>query len=195
MFQYPEYQLFEETVYRDIAFGPKNMGLIRRRDPTPRARAAHSRGYDALLEKSPFDLSGGQKRRVAIAGVIAMEPEVLILDEPTRAWTPQAARASLQISATIRRRARHRRDGEPFAWRRSRNVDRMLVLNQGTTCMTGTPREVFSHAATAGEWASPCRRSRAVPALRERGVPWTRAFTVEQARQELGALQGGRGPC
>ena len=89
VFQYPEYQLFEETVYRDIAFGPKNMGLCEEEIRTRVLRAAGFAGVDeSLLEKSPFDLSGGQKRRVAIAGVIAMEPEVVIFDEPTAGLDP-----------------------------------------------------------------------------------------------------------
>ena len=89
VFQYPEYQLFEETVYRDIAFGPKNMSLSEEEIRTRVLRAAGFAGVDeSLLEKSPFDLSGGQKRRVAIAGVIAMEPEVVIFDEPTAGLDP-----------------------------------------------------------------------------------------------------------
>ena len=90
VFQYPEYQLFEETVYRDIAFGPTNMGLSKDEIDRRVRESAHFAGLtDDLLEKSPFALSGGQKRRVAIAGVLAMKPEVLILDEPTAVLTPQ----------------------------------------------------------------------------------------------------------
>ena len=97
VFQYPEYQLFEESVYKDIAFGPKNMGLDEREiDRRVRASAAFAGLEEGLLEKSPFDLSGGQKRRVAIAGVIAMEPEVLILDEPSAGLDPAGRKSLLE---------------------------------------------------------------------------------------------------
>ena len=106
VFQYPEYQLFEETVYADIAFGPKNMGLSKDEIDARVRRAAGFVGIsEAELAKSPFDLSGGQKRRAAIAGVIAMEPDVLILDR-RRDLTPQAARAFSKISAIIRPRSK-----------------------------------------------------------------------------------------
>ena len=109
VFQYPEYQLFEETVYKDIAFGPKNMGLDRGGDSTAACReAARLRGpaRKRMLEKSPFDLSGGQKRRVAIAGVIAMEPEVLILDEPTAGLDPVGREEILRQYPRLPRRRR-----------------------------------------------------------------------------------------
>ena len=97
VFQYPEYQLFEETCYKDIAFGPKNMGLSKEEiDRRVRSAAAFAGLSEELLEKSPFDLSGGQKRRVAIAGVIAMEPEVLILDEPSAGLDPKGRRDLLR---------------------------------------------------------------------------------------------------
>ncbi|MDE7054357.1 MAG: energy-coupling factor transporter ATPase, partial [Oscillospiraceae bacterium] len=97
VFQYPEYQLFEETVYKDIAFGPKNMGLDEKEiDRRVRSALAFSGLGEELLDKSPFDLSGGQKRRVAIAGVIAMEPEVLILDEPSAGLDPAGRQSMLE---------------------------------------------------------------------------------------------------
>ena len=109
VFQYPEYQLFEETVFQDIAFGPKNMGLS---EQEIRARVLRAAGFvgitDKELEKSPFDLSGGQKRSAAIAGVIAMEPDVLILDEPTADSTRRAARVFWRTSAPIRQRRARR---------------------------------------------------------------------------------------
>ena len=107
VFQYPEYQLFEETVYKDVAFGPKNMGLDEKEiDRRVRASLAFSGLGEELLEKAPFDLSGGQKRRVAIAGVIAMEPEVLILDEPSAGLDPAGRRSLLENI-----RAYHREKG------------------------------------------------------------------------------------
>ena len=104
VFQYPEYQLFEETVYKDIAFGPKNMGLDAEEiDRRVRDAAAFVGLHETLLDKSPFELSGGQKRRVAIAGVIAMEPKVLVLDEPTAALDPDQSRRVLGIFAGLAR--------------------------------------------------------------------------------------------
>lgn len=148
VFQYPEYQLFEETVYRDIAFGPKNMGLDEREvDRRVRSALAFSGLGEELLDKSPFDLSGGQKRRVAIAGVIAMEPEVLILDEPSAGLDP-AGRRSLMENI----RAYHREKGTTVVMvshsmdEVAENVDRIVVLANAGVVMSGTPHEVFSRA-------------------------------------------------
>ena len=196
VFQYPEYQLFEETVFRDIAFGPKNMRLsedeVRRRV----LRAAAFAGVDeALLESSPFELSGGQKRRVAIAGVIAMEPEVVIFDEPTAGLDP-AGCASILGNIRDYQKATHAtilmvtHSMDEVA----QLADRMLVLNEGTIEMSGTPREVFSHAARLAEIGLSVPQVTALfLRLRELGVdvdPTT--FTVEQAVPQLRALLEGR---
>ena len=147
-FQYPEYQLFEETVYADIAFGPKNKGLLG--DALDRAvkNAAAFAGLDEkFLTFSPFELSGGQKRRAAIAGVIAMEPEVLILDEPTAGLDPAGRDSILQgidryrreRNATVVLVTHNMEDAAKFA-------DRVLVLKSGEAEYFGTCKEVFSHA-------------------------------------------------
>ena len=148
VFQYPEYQLFEETVYRDIAFGPQNMGLSEQEIDR---RVREAAGFVGLtpeqLEVSPFDLSGGQKRRVAIAGVIAMEPEVLILDEPTAGLDP-VGRSEILGNIEAYRRARNAtimmvsHSMEDVA----RLTDRLLVMNGSRLAMDGTPAEVFTHA-------------------------------------------------
>ena len=146
VFQYPEYQLFEETVYQDIAFGPKNQKL--KSDEVDRRvrEAASFVGIDeSLFDKSPLELSGGQKRRVAIAGVIAMRPGVLVLDEPTAGLDPQA-RESLFKNIEEYRRATgstvvlvtHSMDDV------ARIADRLVVMNRGKVVMDGTPQEVFS---------------------------------------------------
>ena len=195
-FQYPEYQLFEETVYRDIAFGPKNMGLSEEEIRTRVLRAAGFAGVDeSLLEKSPFDLSGGQKRRVAIAGVIAMEPEVVIFDEPTAGLDP-AGCASILGNIRDYQKATHAtilmvtHSMDEVA----QLADRMLVLNEGKIEMSGTPREVFSHAARLAEIGLSVPQVTALfLRLRELGVdvdPTT--FTVEQAVPQLRALLEGR---
>lgn len=147
VFQYPEYQLFEETVYKDIAFGPHNMGLDEgETDRRVRSAAAFVGLSDATLEKSPFELSGGQKRRVAIAGVIAMEPSVLVLDEPTAGLDPVGVESILQNihdyhkakNATIILVSHSMEEV-------ARTVDRLVVVSGGTIPFSGTPREVFSH--------------------------------------------------
>lgn len=147
VFQYPEYQLFEETVYKDIAFGPKNMGLSEDEiDYHVREAAAFVGLSDSILEQSPFELSGGQKRRVAIAGVIAMEPSVLILDEPTAGLDPVGVE---QILENIRDYHRSKNatvlivshSMEEMA----RTVDRLVVVHSGHIPFYGTPREVFAH--------------------------------------------------
>ena len=146
VFQYPEYQLFEETVYRDIAFGPTNMGLSKDEIDRRVRESAHFAGLtDDLLEKSPFALSGGQKRRVAIAGVIAMEPEVLVLDEPVAGLDPLSREEFLGLI-----RERHAGGRTIVMVSHSmeevaRTVDRLVVVNDGKIPFQGTPRQVFQH--------------------------------------------------
>lgn len=200
VFQYPEYQLFEETVYADIAFGPKNMGLSKDEIDARVRRAAGFVGIsEAELAKSPFDLSGGQKRRAAIAGVITMEPDVLILDEPTAGLDPRGRESILQNIRDYQA-AQHAavvmvsHSMEEIA----SNVDRLLVMNHGQNVMNGTPAEVFSHAEELVEMglAIP-KMTQLFLALKRRGVPVdTSVFSVEQARQALRPLlKGGRGVC
>ena len=149
VFQYPEYQLFEETVYKDIAFGPKNMKLSESEvDRRVRQAAAFVGLPDSALEKSPFELSGGQKRRVAIAGVIAMEPSVLILDEPTAGLDPVGVE-SILTNISDYQKAKNAtvilvsHSMEEVA----RSVDRLVVVNDAKIPLQGTPREVFAHGA------------------------------------------------
>ncbi len=189
VFQYPEYQLFEETVYKDIAFGPKNMGLSAEEIDRRVRQAAEFVGIpEENLEKSPFDLSGGQKRRAAIAGVIAMEPEVLILDEPTAGLDPVGREG---ILANIREYQKKRNatilmvshSMEEIA----SNADRLIVMDHGTVAMSGTPCEVFSRAEELN------RIGLAVPVitqvflrLKELGADVdSSVFTVEQAREAI----------
>ena len=146
VFQYPEYQLFEETVYRDIAFGPINMGLTGDElDKRVRESARFTGLKDKLLDKSPFDLSGGEKRRAAIAGVIAMDPDVLILDEPTAGLDPQGRDKLLnQILAYHKERKNTvilvSHSMEDIA----RVADRILVMNKGNAEILAPKREVFA---------------------------------------------------
>ena len=146
VFQYPEYQLFEETVYADIAFGPKNMGLNEAEIDERVREAAHFVGVpDEQFEKSPLELSGGQKRRIAIAGVIAMRPGVLILDEPTAGLDPAGCEQILRNICDYRTQTgstviivSHSMDDV------ARLTDRLVVFNHGTIRFDGTPEEVFS---------------------------------------------------
>ena len=199
VFQYPEYQLFEETVYKDIAFGPVNMGLggdeIDRR---VRSAAAFVGLTEEQLHASPFALSGGQKRRAAIAGVIAMEPEVLILDEPTAGLDP---RGREKILGQIR--AYHREKGTAVILvshsmeEIARNVDRIAVLHRGRNYMDGTPREVFARAEELESIGLDVpQATRVALALRRRGVDVDPAVcTAEELARELLALKGGGGSC
>ena len=148
VFQYPEYQLFEDTVRKDVAFGPKNMGLDAREVERRVLAALSAVGLDeSVLDKSPFALSGGQKRRVAIAGVMAMEPEVLILDEPTAGLDPRGRESILQML-----REYHEKRGSTVVLvshsmeEIARNAQRIIVLSGGGVCMEGTPAEVFARA-------------------------------------------------
>lgn len=199
VFQYPEYQLFEETVYKDIAFGPRNMKLDEGEiDRRVRRAAAFAGLRDEVLSRSPFELSGGQKRRVAIAGVIAMEPKVLILDEPTAGLDPAGA-ASILANIETYRQANHAtvilvsHSMEDVA----RLADRLVVVSQGTLPYVGTPREVFSHgeALESMGLAVPAM-NRVFSRVRAMGVDIDPAvYTVEQAKAAiLDALRkkGGR---
>ena len=199
VFQYPEYQLFEETVYKDIAFGPKNMGLDEEDiDRRVRSAAAFVGLTEAMLDKSPFELSGGQKRRVAIAGVIAMEPKVLVLDEPTAGLDP---RGRDDILARIQDylRAKHAsvvlvsHSMEEIA----RNVDRIVVLSDSHVLMEGTPRQVFARAHELEQVGLDIPQvTKVALALRQRGLPVdTAVYTVEALREALLRLKGGADVC
>ena len=194
VFQYPEYQLFEETVYKDIAFGPKNMGLSAEEIDRRVRRAAGFVGIpDENLEKSPFELSGGQKR-VAIAGVIAMEPEVLILDEPTAGLDP-AGREGILANIRNYQAAQNAtvimvsHSMEEIA----SNVDRLIVMNHGTVAMTGAPREIFAHAEELIAMGLDVPQiTRVFLKLRDMGMDVDPSvYTVEQAREAILAMKGG----
>lgn len=196
VFQYPEYQLFEETCYKDIAFGPKNMGLKSDEiDRRVRAAAAFAGLSEELLEKSPFDLSGGQKRRVAIAGVIAMEPEVLILDEPSAGLDPKGRRDLLRNI-----REYHEQRGTTVVMvshsmdEVAENVDRIIVLAQAGVVMSGTPREVFSRAQELVDVGLNVPQVTQIALeLRRQGVEIDEAvYTVSDLRRALGELKGGK---
>ena len=194
VFQYPEYQLFEETVYKDIAFGPKNMGLDEAEvDRRVRASAAFAGLGEDLLDKSPFDLSGGQKRRVAIAGVIAMEPAVLILDEPSAGLDPAGRRSLLENI-----RAYHKERGTTVVMvshsmdEVAENVDRIIALANAGVVMSGTPHEVFSRARELMDVGLNVPQvTQVAMELRRRGVDIDPAvYTVADLRRALGALKG-----
>ena len=199
VFQYPEYQLFEETVYKDIAFGPKNMGLDAEEiDRRVRDAAAFVGLHETLLDKSPFELSGGQKRRVAIAGVIAMEPKVLVLDEPTAGLDPQGRDTILaQIQAY------HRAKGAAVVLvshsmeEIARNVDRIVVLSDGKVYMEGTPKQVFARAHELEQVGLDVPQvTKVAAALKARGLDIdTAVYTVEALEQKLLTLRGGASPC
>lgn len=195
VFQYPEYQLFEETVYKDIAFGPKNMGL---KPEEIDRRVREAAGFVGLTEKqlevSPFDLSGGQKRRVAIAGVIAMEPEVLILDEPTAGLDP-VGRAEILGNIEAYRKAKNAtimmvsHSMEDVA----RLTDRLLVMNGSKLAMDGTPAEVFTQAEELLEMGLNIPQvTQVFLHLRALGIDVANVYTISQAVQQLKMLKGGK---
>ena len=198
VFQYPEYQLFEETVYKDIAFGPKNMGLSPEEvDRRVREAAGFVGLTDRQLEVSPFDLSGGQKRRVAIAGVIAMEPEVLILDEPTAGLDP-VGRAGILSNIEAYRKAKNAtimmvsHSMEDVA----RLTDRLLVMNGSRLAMDGTPAEVFTHAQELVEMGLNIPQvTQVFLHLKEMGLQVEKVYTISQAVEALRAIRGGSESC
>lgn len=196
VFQYPEYQLFEETVYEDIAFGPKNQKLSKEEiDRRVRDAAAFVGLPESRFVKSPLDLSGGQKRRVAIAGVLAMEPELLILDEPSAGLDP-AGREDLLNNL--------------FRWREARSAtillvthdmsaaalcDDLIVLDSGKVAMRGTPGEIFSHADELWELGLGLPEATHIAMLlRARGVALPKdIYTIPQLRDAILALAGKGG--
>ena len=194
VFQYPEYQHFEETVYKDIAFGPKNMGLS---DEEIDRRVREAAGFVGLTEEqlnvSPFDLSGGQKRRVAIAGVIAMEPEVLILDEPTAGLDPEGREGVLNNieaygkakKATIMMVSHSMSDV-------ARLADRLLVMSGAHLAMDGTPEEVFERAQELLDMGLDIPEvTRVFLHLQKMGLPVRQVYTIAQAVEELKRVKGG----
>ena len=194
VFQYPEYQLFEETVYKDIAFGPKNMGLDEAEiDRRVREAAGFVGITQEQLSVSPFDLSGGQKRRVAIAGVIAMEPEVLILDEPTAGLDPEGRE---DILANIERYRRAKNATIMMVSHSMSDVarltERLLVMNDSKLALDGTPDEVFGHAEELLEMGLDIPElTRLFLKLKQQGLPVEPVYTMEQAVCALRALKGG----
>ena len=194
VFQYPEYQLFEETVYKDIAFGPKNMGLDEKEvDRRVREAAGFVGITEEQLEVSPFDLSGGQKRRVAIAGVIAMEPEILILDEPTAGLDPVGREDILKNieayrkakNATIMMVSHSMNDV-------ARLTDRLLVMRDASLAMDGTPDEVFKRADELLEMGLDIPElTRVFMKLRQLGLDVEPIYTMQQAIDALRSLKGG----
>lgn len=198
VFQYPEYQLFEETIYRDIAFGPSNMGLSETEIDARVRRACEFVDIpESLFECSPLELSGGQKRRVAIAGVIAMQPEVLILDEPTAGLDPQGREAILgnildykaATGAAIVLVSHSMDDVAKVA-------DRLVVFANSGILMQGKPSEVFAKAEllrSAG-LSIPVATKIAIE-LRKQGISLPEGiFTNEELAEEILKIQGA-GPC
>ena len=199
VFQYPEYQLFEETVYKDISFGPKNMGLEGKEIDCRVRRAAAFAGIDEeMLEKSPFELSGGQKRRVAIAGVIAMEPKVLILDEPTAGLDPRGREAIL-----AQLRSYHKQKGNTVILvshsmeEIARNVDRIVVMSHSHKLMDGTPEEVFCRAGELLQVGLDVPQvTKVAMELQKRGLLTdSSVYTIDELVRRLLALKGGEAAC
>lgn len=189
VFQYPEYQLFEETVFRDICFGPRNMGLSEEEIKERALGAAEFVGLKTeLLEKSPFELSGGEKRRAAIAGVVAMDPEVLILDEPAAGLDPQGRDQLLdQI------RSYHQQRGNTVLLVShsmediARVADRALVMNRGKAAMLDTVQQVFSRRSELENMGLRVPQiTKIMSLLRAKGYPVNEgALTVDEALRDL----------
>lgn len=198
VFQYPEHQLFEETVLKDICFGPGNMGLSPAEAEKRARQAAEFVGLpEELLQKSPFELSGGQKRRAAIAGVIAMDPDVLILDEPTAGLDPKGRDRLLgQISSYRKKRgntvllvSHSMEDVANYA-------DRVLVMNAGKAVMLDTTKNVFARGRELESLGLRVPQITGILlALQEKGYPVHPVLTVDEALRELRPLLKKGGAC
>ena len=195
VFQYPEYQLFEETVAKDVAFGPTNLGLDQEEIDARVRESIELVGldYERLKDKSPFELSGGQKRRVAIAGVLAMKPDILVLDEPTAGLNPKAHFDILDMVADI-----HKRENNITIFVShnmndiARMSDQVLVIDKGRLAMDGTPSEVFrrEEELKAMGLALP-DATEIVSQLRKRGMELPAdCLTVDQAAEAIAAALG-----
>lgn len=199
VFQYPEYQLFEETVYKDIAFGPKNMGLDESEIDRRVRTAAELVGLTPdFFEKSPFDLSGGQKRRVAIAGVMAMSPKILILDEPAAGLDPRGRDEILSRIVEYRKKT----DSTVIMISHSMEdmaayCDKILVMNEAKPFLYGTPAEIFGQAEVLERVGlSVPQVTKLMRELLRRGYDVrTDIYTVEQAKAEIERLVGGDAEC
>lgn len=197
VFQYPEYQLFEDTVYDDIAFGPKNMGLDKDEIDRRIKEAALFVGLEErYLEVSPFDLSGGQKRRAAIAGIMAMDPDVLILDEPAAGLDPVGREEILGGIYSYQRKRKNAvvivsHSMEDMA----RYSDRLIVMNDGRVFMQGSCREVFSESDKLTSVGLDVPQiTKFMIALKNNGIEVrTDIFTVDEAKAEILSKMGGRG--
>lgn len=196
VFQYPEHQLFETTVIKDVQFGPKNLGLPQLEVDLRSYDALKQVGIgDDLIDASPFELSGGQKRRVAIAGVLAMKPEVLILDEPTAGLDPKGRDEILEQIAKIHREQKitvilvsHSMEDV------AKYVNRIIVMNHGEAVYDGAPKEVFAHYKELEQigLAAP-QVTYAMHALKDAGIPVdTGVTTVEEARDAILAWYQGK---
>lgn len=190
VFQYPEHQLFEETVYKDIAFGPQNLGLAQEEIESRVKQTMKLVGldYNEYKDKSPFDLSGGQKRRVAIAGVLAMKPKILILDEPTAGLDPRGRDEILENIKQLHKTQKMTiilvsHSMEDVA----KLVDRIIVMNRGKVALSGTPREVFMQPEKLEEMGlSVPQVTYLVRKLKVKGFNIKQdVITVEEARNEL----------
>lgn len=198
VFQYPEYQLFEETVYKDIAFGPRNMGLDSEEIDRRVRDAAKIVGLaDDLLEKSPFELSGGQKRRTALAGVFAMEPEVLVLDEPMAGLDPAGREDVFRFIKEY-----HDRHGTTVIFvthsmeDAARMAQRIVVLRNGRIELDGPPHDIFTHAQELIDSGLDVPQvTHVFLELKKRGLNVdTAVYTVDQAARILHAMKEER-PC
>ena len=199
VFQYPEYQLFEETVYADVAFGPKNMGLDK--DEIDRRVRENCRIVglsEDVLDKSPFELSGGQKRRVALAGIFAMEPEVMVLDEPMAGLDPAGCAEVFRFIKEY-----HEKHGTTILFvthsmeYAAQMSERIIVMDHGHILMDGTPAEVFARSEELIEAGLDVPQvTRVFLELKKRGVPVDPSvYTVEQAVAQLKKLKGGCAKC